>query len=220
MLFGDVVMVRFYLIVGDVDPEPQGLVHSVFHCWSRRQKEWHRVRCKLASSKCWERAKTRPKKPSRPRQMLPTSSYSSLRRKDFLSADLVNEVLYGADEMPDLAHCIERHQPDPGNEVGRWARQFLPPGGSVGPFELLTQLSQGIYHGFRYRRREAKGIQQPVETLRLGHGSAMRIRRADWIVGGRRLGFCRIGQAPALVDRVAQMSQCFRSSATPRATTS
>jgi len=80
-------------------------------------------------------------------------------------------VDYRADQMPDLAHCIERHQPDPGNEVGRWARQFLPPGGSVGPFELLTQLSQGIYHGFRYRRREAKGIQQPVETLRLGHGS-------------------------------------------------
>ena len=80
-------------------------------------------------------------------------------------------VDYSADEMPDLAHCIERHQPDPGNEVGRWARQFLPRGGSIGTFELLTRLSQGISHGFRYRRREAKGIQQPVETLRLGHGS-------------------------------------------------
>jgi transglutaminase-like putative cysteine protease len=80
-------------------------------------------------------------------------------------------VDYSDDEMPDLAHCIERHQPDPRNEVGRWAGQFLPPGGSIGPFELLTRLSQGIYHGFRYRRREAKGIQQPVETLRLGHGS-------------------------------------------------
>src|SRR3989442_666564 len=78
---------------------------------------------------------------------------------------------YSADEMPDLAHCIERHQPDPGNEVGRWARQFLPPDGSIGPFELLTRLSRGINHGLRYRRREAKGIQQPVETLRLGHGS-------------------------------------------------
>ena len=80
-------------------------------------------------------------------------------------------VDYSADEMPDLAHCIERHQPDPGNEVGRWARQFLPPSGSIGTFELLTRLSQGINHGFLYRRREAKGIQQPVETLRLGHGS-------------------------------------------------
>ena len=78
---------------------------------------------------------------------------------------------YSADEMPDLARCIESHQPDPENEVGRWARQFLPPGGSIGTFELLTRLSEGIHRGFRYQRREAKGIQEPLETLRLGHGS-------------------------------------------------
>jgi transglutaminase-like putative cysteine protease len=80
-------------------------------------------------------------------------------------------VDYRADEMPDLAHCIERHQADPGNEVGRWARQFLSSSGSIGSIELLTRLSQGIKHGFLYRRREAKGIQPPLETLRLGHGS-------------------------------------------------
>ena len=68
-------------------------------------------------------------------------------------------VVYSADEMPDLAYSIERHQPDPGNEVGRWAHQFLPPSGSIGTLELLTRLSQGINHGFLYRRREAKGIQ-------------------------------------------------------------
>jgi transglutaminase-like putative cysteine protease len=80
-------------------------------------------------------------------------------------------VDYTPDEMPDLAHCIERHHPDPGQEVGRWARQFLPSNGSIGAFEFLTRLSQGINCGFLYRRREAKGIRQPVETLRLGHGS-------------------------------------------------
>jgi transglutaminase-like putative cysteine protease len=73
------------------------------------------------------------------------------------------------------------------HRLGRWARQFLPPGGSVGPFELLTQLSQGIYHGFRYRRREAKGIQQPVETLRLGHGSCRDFAML-MIEAGRSLG--------------------------------
>ena len=78
---------------------------------------------------------------------------------------------YSAGEMPDLARYIERHQHDPGNEVGRWARQFLPQGGSMDTFELLASLTQGINHGFRYRRREAKGIQEPLETLRLGHGS-------------------------------------------------
>jgi transglutaminase-like putative cysteine protease len=95
----------------------------------------------------------------------------ALGHRDLEDAARTFPVDYSADEIPDLAHCIERHQPDPGNEVGRWARQFLPPGGSIGTFELLTRLSQGINHGFRYRRREAKGIQQPVETLRLGHGS-------------------------------------------------
>jgi transglutaminase-like putative cysteine protease len=73
--------------------------------------------------------------------------------------------------MPDLAHWIERHHADPGNEVGHWARQFLPPGGSIGTLELLTRIADGIRHGLLYRRREAKGIQHPSETLRLGHGS-------------------------------------------------
>jgi transglutaminase-like putative cysteine protease len=95
---------------------------------------------------------------------------------------------YSADEMPDLAHCIERHQPDPEDEVGRWARQFLPPGGSIGTFELLTRLSQGINHGFRYRRRETKGIQQPVETLRIRHGSC-RDFAVLMIEAARSLGF-------------------------------
>src|SRR5947207_8828437 len=52
-------------------------------------------------------------------------------------------VDYSADEMPDLAHCIERHQPDPGNEVGRWARQFLPRGGSIGAFEPVMASAIG-----------------------------------------------------------------------------
>ncbi len=80
-------------------------------------------------------------------------------------------VGYEADETPDLAHYIQRHQADPDDEVGRWARQFLPASGSIGAFELLNRLSQGIHRDFLYKRREAKGIQPAVETLRLGHGS-------------------------------------------------
>ena len=80
-------------------------------------------------------------------------------------------VGYRVSELRDLAPYIERHQHDPMDEVGRWARRFLLPSGSICAFELLTRLSQGIHHGFVYRRREAKGIQLPVETLRLGYGS-------------------------------------------------
>ena len=78
---------------------------------------------------------------------------------------------YSVGELRCLSQYIERHQLDPIDEVGCWARQFLPPRESIGAFELLTRLLEGIHHGFRYRRREAKGIQQPAETLRLGHGS-------------------------------------------------
>jgi transglutaminase-like putative cysteine protease len=95
---------------------------------------------------------------------------------------------YSADEMPDLARCIERHQPDPGNEVGRWARQFLPTGATIGTFELLTRLARGINQGFRYRRREAKGIQPAAETLRIGHGSCRDFAML-MIEAARSLGF-------------------------------
>jgi transglutaminase-like putative cysteine protease len=90
-----------------------------------------------------------------------------------------------ADEIADLARYIERLQPDPEDEVGRWARQFLPANGSIA---LLARLSRGINRGFGYRRREAKGIQHPVDTLRLGHGSC-RDFATLMIEAARALGF-------------------------------
>jgi transglutaminase-like putative cysteine protease len=95
---------------------------------------------------------------------------------------------YSADEIADLARYIERLHPDPENAVGRWAREFLPADGSMGPFELLIRLSRGINRGFGYRRREAKGIQQPVDTLRLGHGSCRDFAML-MIEAARSLGF-------------------------------
>jgi transglutaminase-like putative cysteine protease len=92
---------------------------------------------------------------------------------------------YGADELADLAHYIDRHHPDPWDEVGRWARRFLP---SSGTFALLTALTQGINQDFSYRRREAKGIQEPLETLRLGHGSCRDFAML-MIEAARSLGF-------------------------------
>ena len=82
-----------------------------------------------------------------------------------------SRVKYSIDELRDLAPYLERHQLDPIDAVGRWARELLFPSGATGAFELLTRLSRGIHHRFIYRRREAKGVQLPVETLRLGHGS-------------------------------------------------
>lgn len=77
---------------------------------------------------------------------------------------------YRPDELPDLARFIERQYPI-ATDVGRWARQFLSPEGATGTLEFLTRLTQGIHRQLRYCRREEKGIHEPMETLRLGHGS-------------------------------------------------
>jgi transglutaminase-like putative cysteine protease len=78
-------------------------------------------------------------------------------------------VDYDGDDEPDLDDCLRRRHADP--EIGAWARQFLDTAAPIGALDLLTRLSQGMYREFAYRRREAKGIQSPAETLRLGHGS-------------------------------------------------
>ena len=102
-----------------------------------------------------------------------------MTRLDLEDAGRAFPVDYSVGELRDLAQYIERHQLDPMDEVGRWARQFLPPSGSIGAFELLTRLSQGIHHGFLYRRREAKGIQPPLETLGPRPWELPRLRHAD-----------------------------------------
>ena len=80
-------------------------------------------------------------------------------------------VDYGGHSEPDLDDCLRRRHADPDDQIGGWARQFLGNGAPIGALELLIRLSQGIQQQFEYRRREAKGIQSPSETLTLGHGS-------------------------------------------------
>ena len=80
-------------------------------------------------------------------------------------------VSYTDDELADLAHFIHRQDIGPDDAVARWARRFVPVDGQVPALELLKRLSLGIHDGFLYRRREAKGVQAPLETLELCHGS-------------------------------------------------
>jgi transglutaminase-like putative cysteine protease len=96
-------------------------------------------------------------------------------------------VDYSGHKEPELDDCLRRRHADPDNRIGHWARQFLADGAPVSALELLTRLSQGIRRQFVYRRREAKGIQSPAETLRLGHGSC---RDFAWLMieAARALG--------------------------------
>jgi transglutaminase-like putative cysteine protease len=102
--------------------------------------------------------------------------------------DLRFPVDYRDENEPDLADCLRRRHADPYDEIGGWARQYLDAAAPTGAFALLTRLSRGIQHQFLYRRREAKGIQMPIETLTLGHGSC---RDFAWLMveAARALGF-------------------------------
>jgi transglutaminase-like putative cysteine protease len=108
-------------------------------------------------------------------------SIVSLERSRSDTADLAEET----DESFPVDYT-ERQYADPDEEIGRWARQFVHADGDTR--ELLVRLSNGIHQGFRYRRRDAKGIQHPIETLRLGHGSC-RDFALLMIEAARSLGF-------------------------------
>ncbi len=97
-------------------------------------------------------------------------------------------VDYTGIDAADLAECLQRRHPDPDNEIRGWAAQFLPTDGPIDTLDLLGRLSRGIRQGFLYRRREARGIQPPLETLRLGHGTC-RDFALLMIEAARTLGF-------------------------------
>ena len=97
-------------------------------------------------------------------------------------------VRYASDELPELKRYMSRDDIDPDDVVGQWAGEFLPRRGSIGTFSLLSQISSAIREGCQYRRREAKGINQPAQTLRGRHGSC-RDFAVLLIAAARSLGF-------------------------------
>lgn len=77
---------------------------------------------------------------------------------------------YTAQERLDLGHMLDRHYPDPQNQVSDWARSFVL-GPSTGTLALLGDLNAGVQARIGYQSREAEGTQTPVETLQRGWGS-------------------------------------------------
>ena len=78
---------------------------------------------------------------------------------------------YSAEELPDLARCMEPHYPDPDHVVSNWARQFLRVGHPTDTGTLLMTMTCAIQESFRYSRRGEAGIQPPAMTLALRQGS-------------------------------------------------
>ena len=78
---------------------------------------------------------------------------------------------YEADEIPDLARCIERHYPDSDHVLDLWARSFVSPDGPTDTWEMLTQITKAIQRDIVYRARPEEGVQDPVQTLLTRSGS-------------------------------------------------
>jgi transglutaminase-like putative cysteine protease len=78
---------------------------------------------------------------------------------------------YGAEEMPDLARCIERAYFDPQHEIARWVHQFLDPHGETATGDLLMTITHAIRESFTYESRYESGTQDPLTTLHSGRGT-------------------------------------------------
>ncbi len=79
---------------------------------------------------------------------------------------------YGEDDRIDLGRTAERHYPDAGGEVSKWARRFLAHGGRhTDTGKLLMTLCYAIRESFVYARRVERGTQEPAETLALRRGT-------------------------------------------------
>ena len=78
---------------------------------------------------------------------------------------------YDADDLPDLARCVERGYPDTSHRLDAWVRSFLQAGQPTDTLQMLTAMTARIRRQFTYRARHEPGIQPPATTLHLGTGT-------------------------------------------------
>lgn len=76
---------------------------------------------------------------------------------------------YSDEDFPILVRPLARHYA--GENVARWALQFLKPSETSNTMDVLRAMTHGIREQFRYTRRIEKGVQTPEETLRKRRGS-------------------------------------------------
>jgi transglutaminase-like putative cysteine protease len=110
-----------------------------------------------------------------------TLRFESTMRIAHALTDIVDEEIeefardypfaYGAEDLPHLLHFIERHRPDPDNEVKEWAHGVLRSGAATGTRAALAHLTRSIHETFKYVARHEKGIQDPLVTLNMRSGS-------------------------------------------------
>jgi transglutaminase-like putative cysteine protease len=78
---------------------------------------------------------------------------------------------YDASEIPDLARTMERHYPDPGRAVDRWARGIVDDSPDHDTIGILTAMTRAIPNQLTYNPRDEMGTQHPVTTLKTATGT-------------------------------------------------
>ena len=78
---------------------------------------------------------------------------------------------YAPEVAADLEPCLRLLYPDEAEDLRRWGRQFWSEGETIETVSLLQRVNLFIVKNFEYVRREAKGVQNPVETLEKKSGS-------------------------------------------------
>lgn len=78
---------------------------------------------------------------------------------------------YRSSDMPDLLRSMERQHDDADQAVDRWARRFTGNGGGCETRTLLVSMTEAIHNEFTYVARHEAGVQEPVQTIRLGSGT-------------------------------------------------
>lgn len=76
---------------------------------------------------------------------------------------------YAAEARPGLARFIAPSSPHA--KLDRWAARFLRDDGTADIRELLIDMTQTIKRTFKHVARHEKGIQDPIQTLKLSSGS-------------------------------------------------
>lgn len=94
---------------------------------------------------------------------------------------------YPQEDLPHLAHFIERQCADPGGKIKEWAQGFLKSDAPTPTRALLVGMTERIHERFDYTTRHEKGVQDPLVTLASASGSC-RDMAMLMIEGVRSLG--------------------------------
>jgi len=80
-------------------------------------------------------------------------------------------VDYAALEMPVVAGYSAAVYPEEAKGLAEWAHGLFAPTSGCDAVALVHAMGIWIYRNIQYRRREDRGVQSPLETLRLASGS-------------------------------------------------